>query len=576
MRKSFNRLIAGAISIVVTATVLLIACKKNHIRSGESKKDITSQFFAVNQHTDPLVVSIVQSIQRQDRKRNFINRLVQKAGFARWDKAKVEFKEDKQMIFVPFVQEGKKQTRGILLVKLSGTDTLYHMLYNTQYGQYGFGKEGSEEWKAKDIFSAFILFDKELFGHTEFILSDKRIFNGTDDHPRKVKIADVRTNQEARGSVVLPVTVWVTVIVCGTCQAKNGTGTDSQPFCCNASYYDMSITYWFDDENDEWGWYPPQGGGGGGGGSVAPCPGCNWEDTNPCEVDQYGHILSFCDEYWEPVITQPGFNPLNYDSIGIDDALELVYPCVADMIEDSLPNSNYLAQLAGASVFKDSAFMHLTFDTSTTLTQMIHPTAETETTVAPFLNDDGVTVFSAAVHLNGWYLRNATYEYLVSTILHESMHAIFTMRWGQYLRWKQYGQGTIDSNWIKIHYPSQWYYLTGQNVRLSALQQHEMMAADYMSLYKTIMNQQWNPSANAAVRDSVLNAMGYCGLTETTVWKALPAKGVDTCKYRAIQVCAEKSLNGITYNTNENGVGICRNYGLRYSDSLQLRPNNCH
>ena len=71
----------------------------------------------------------------------------------------------------------------------------------------------------------------------------------------------------------------------------------------------------------------------------------------------------------------------------------------------------------------------------------------------------------------------------------------------------------------------------------------------------------------SALRDSVIKAMNYGGLQETTAWKMLPSQGVDTCKYKNIDVTAGHSLIG-TFS-----VGSCANFTTHYADSLKLRPS---
>jgi hypothetical protein len=210
--------------------------------------------------------------------------------------------------------------------------------------------------------------------------------------------------------------------------------------------------------------------------------------------------------------------------------------------------------------------MHLTFDTSTVLTQQGQVAAITNTNSAQ-IGDDGITHFRATISFNGWYLRYGTKEYMISTIIHEAMHAIFTLRWGQYLEWLQWGPpNAIDSFFIKLHFPIQWYYLRNQAVPLNELQDHEIMGTDYFQMHSNLLSQFWNPNSSPAMRDSVIKAMSYGGITETTAWQLLPSQGIDTCKYKAIQLSSETSATG-----NVTPVG-CSSYNYHYANYLQLRP----
>ena len=267
------------------------------------------------------------------------------------------------------------------------------------------------------------------------------------------------------------------------------------------------------------------------------------------------------------VVQEPFYVDEYDDTIGYSSGLQSIYPNMYHLIHDSLPNANYLAQLAGASVFGDSVYMHLTFDTSTTATlegQAGATTTNTNVTIDPA----GNTHYFATIKFNGWYLRNATKEYKVARVLHEVMHAIFGLRWGQYLVWLQDHSKGVDSFYIKSKFPIYWKYLNNQAVGLSELQEHEIMGSDYSSFFTTIGSQFYNKSAPSYIRDTVLKALGYGGLRQTTVWKMLPSLGIDTCKYRNINLTASESLIG-TYN-----VSGCASFTTHFADSLKLTPGS--
>jgi hypothetical protein len=76
----------------------------------------------------------------------------------------------------------------------------------------------------------------------------------------------------------------------------------------------------------------------------------------------------------------------------------------------------------------------------------------------------------------------------------------------------------------------------------------------------------FNKAASRPVRDTVLKAMGYGGLHETTVWKLLPSKGIDTCKYKGIQIAAEQSATGNIVPTG------CSGHNYHYANDWYMRP----
>jgi hypothetical protein len=147
------------------------------------------------------------------------------------------------------------------------------------------------------------------------------------------------------------------------------------------------------------------------------------------------------------------------------------------------------------------------------------------------------------------------------------MHAVFTLRWSQYEKWLDTHDTIYDSSYIKQHFPIYWYYYTGQPVPSTSLSEHEMMGLDYSTTYQDLLRYFFNPAASTAIRDSVVKALSYGGIQKTTVWKLLPSKGMDTCKYKGIVVAAEKSATG-----NQLPNGCASNYMYHYANDLKLRP----
>lgn len=307
--------------IVYTILVSLIifnACKKHDFGSQiRSDSRIITKFFEHNANIDTTVKAIIESIKRQNDKRNFAVRLTNTAGYPVWNKSKVSIKDEKKQVFIPFVLENGNQTNAVLIARLSGRDTLYHLLYGAAYKKYGFDKKVKDRWTAREIFTAFAIFDKEIFGHEKFTVKDDRLLgsenNDPNNAPANVIMKDSIAEQNARVARIHYFEHTVTWVTCGECNNWAKTMTDE---CCNATYYTDVVVFWYDDGvgggiRGEWGWYPPEGGGGGGG---EPCPGCNWDNTNPCEEQDPNQPQFPCDQDWRPTVNADIFD--YYDEWG--------------------------------------------------------------------------------------------------------------------------------------------------------------------------------------------------------------------------------------------------------------------
>jgi hypothetical protein len=559
------------LSLVMSAGIFYACRKTQEPGTGTKPPKPKEHFFEIPEITDSTVAAIAQTVRRQDEERHLVDKLIDKAGYPLWDKARISSKDqsNEKQIFIPFVQEGKKQTRAMLIVKLKDKDTSFSLLYNSNAAYFPFKSTKPGSWNAKDIFHAFLAFDNAIFGHTKFTVRNGRFVDDTTGSSHTIEILPLNAqipgssnNGANRQQDLYPVTTWVTFITCGLCAFKE-TQVNSVERCCNATYNTVPVTYWFNDANDETTYDLPAGYSENGGAMI--CPGCSWEDTNPCDVTP--PYTQVCDADWQPTLHIPTNNPFDYDTIHVESGLETVFPCIASFIRDSLTNPNLLAQIAGANIFHDSLKVNLSFDTAYQYTSDTSVYTGYTKSNGIFVSPGGETTFRATVYLNPWFLRNGSKEFNISNILHEIMHAAFTLRWAQYQNWLQNHDTPYDSNFIKARFPMYWYATNYGTSPFTPEQDHEIMASDYLEQFKSIMTKFYNPNASTAIRDTVIKALAYHGLHKTTAWKALPSQGIDTCKYKGMEVSAEKASNFQT------PTGCSSTYTYWYSRDLKLRSH---
>ena len=572
---------------------IIVSCKK--LDSDIRKKpfvDKAKEFLTVPASTSPTIKRIAETIKKQNEQTHFLDWFADKFGYAIWNKPHLFLPKGNAqgrtnhvpdtLAFIPLVNEGVDEVHSFLGCEIKEDSVKIRLFRSDRYAAYGKNFQ-LDSLSSETVALECMVLENRIFGHDVFRINVLGLFKDSPTDTSKSRFLFIKDFVDSSKQKSMPhtsgrtsdyyVPMWSTYCVTIGVQGypSPGGGSPPPPSQYAAHSYEVTSCYnvltWV---NIIEGPLEPGGssgtiGTGGGGGSP-------WYEEDPCRTALPGQCGDDMTEGWVYVgeaAQTSNYNVLWCDTIGYSNSLQSMYPCAYYLIHDSLPNVNYLAQLAGTNVFEDSTYMHLTFDTSTTFTTAIDAAGETNASPNIYIDDNGFTHFRATIKLNGWYLRNATKEYKIKVIVHECMHAIFTLRWGQYLRWLNFQQGNIDSFFIKQHFPIHWYYITQQNVPLTELQDHEIMATDYVNFFTSIVGQFYNPSAPSAIKDTVLKAMGYGGLDKTTAWKLLPSMGIDTCKYKNIIMTAAQSLIG-QYSTPG-----CPTFTANYLDSLKL-TTGCH
>lgn len=576
---------------VLSSIIIIDACRKiDYGRHDDKRPDnpvtAANKFFKMSPNTPSYVKKIAEAIRHQNDKKEFVTKFLREIGQPVWDKCPAQFPnakpltgktegggEEDTLVFVPIQLEEDGQVVSFMGALVGEDSVTIRLFRGDKYNGYTGERNAFDELSPELVALQSMVLDYLITpGSDTFRINDLGLYKWSSlwRSSNASRFAFLDTSGGGRGNGINSSSVLV----------QNGYIP-----CVNVSFneYHDVMGYYPPPDNPQLNYVPesycvspsnwvsyihgvnpvvlPVGGGGGGD---------PWYDDNPC-AQMPGGTCGVNGGGWIHVTYNDApYSPYIADTIGYTSALQNTYPCAYNFIKDSLIGSlrpNVLAQLAGGDIFHDSVYMHLTFDTSTVHTQAGQPSATT-TSDSARVDIDGTTHFWAKIKLNGWYLRNGTKEYMVSTIVHELLHAIFNLRWGQYLQWLQWGPpNDIDSNFMKLHYPIYWQNYVINGVPSGQINDHEIMAGDYFSMFSGIVGQFWNPASPQALKDSVLKAMCFGGLTETTAWSLLPSHGMDTCKYRAMQVTAERSLIG-TFNTSG-----CPNFTAHYADSLKLRPS---
>lgn len=283
--------------------IVYTACKKIDYKKEIQSEDVATRFFTIPAGTDPLVISVIGNIKRQNENKKFVNNYVRYAGFPIWNKASISTRTSQRsqrttantVLYIPFAKDSAEFISAILEVWINGTDTTFNTIYHWQYKDYPATPVGDQHyWDKKDFFNLFADFEYSVFNHTKFRIRDKSILGTTYDSVILTRLQKATTPVQRTASVVAE----TTCITWGTCipylhsrQSRAQGGEECY------SYYTQTFctTYYYEISG---GTLPPGGGGGGGGGNP---PGGNPDPwANPCRARPEDNP---CDGSggWEPV-----------------------------------------------------------------------------------------------------------------------------------------------------------------------------------------------------------------------------------------------------------------------------------
>ena len=277
---------------IFVSIVTIISCRKLDLlqeREREPKVDRISKFFDVPTNAGPKVKAIAQSIYRQNQQRNFIDKLIERVGYPHWDKAMVASKEgvnartttdadSSEIVYIPFSIPDSSSTAAVLSVGLnySLTDTLYHMVYPSQYKYYSF--DTTDEWNARTIFQLFTEFDYQMFNQRVINVTDGRILGGKFEDNRQIKRITGSIGGLSQGRTEAMITV------CATYGAFFPARMAANPRTNQEIYFTVCNNFWVDNPNDPGPLSLP--GGGSASGSYTQASGGHWDTIPPCPEER--------------------------------------------------------------------------------------------------------------------------------------------------------------------------------------------------------------------------------------------------------------------------------------------------
>lgn len=163
--------------------------------------------------------------------------------------------KDTSITMIPFSRPSENYINALLLFRTSATDTAYQFLCDWQYSEYGFDT-AQAKWDARNIFHIFSEFEKSVFDHSTFVITDPRIFGDSTVEYLKIELDTSNQLSGGRPTILSPVSICTPYRECQPCYARP-TSLNGDEMCCYPEYGTVCTTFWVDD-----GWTPVSGGQG--------------------------------------------------------------------------------------------------------------------------------------------------------------------------------------------------------------------------------------------------------------------------------------------------------------------------
>jgi hypothetical protein len=174
---------------------------------------------------------------------------------------------------------------------------------------------------------------------------------------------------------------------------------------------------------------------------------------------------------------------------------------------------------------------------------------------------DGIWIFRDKIFLNRLDFTTGSRDYLVSVILHETIHDFIT--WcAMSFHFKKNG---VDTVFLKQHFSGHLDWLTADTFPGEA-QEHIMMSEDFAGIMVRSLYPYTNPQSDSILREKIAESLTWVGLSETPGFKKLT---LDTCYMLNVDVWARNvdASEGI-----EAGCKNCDSTDFGFFRALRLIP----
>jgi hypothetical protein len=283
--------------------VLLFSCRKEQASVSIPQEMVADRFFNEHRTNSTEEKQLIDYLSRLNEKKDFINKTAERIGFPRWDKlVKYSFlsnssgrvasnstgsssKQDSATNYIiPFVRDTQNQVNAVMFIQTDKGDTSISYLCDWQYSKF---RTPAQISQAEDVAIFFMLFDRQVNGHTKFDVLDSALFRKNNKKAFSVSIKNTDSSNTIGFSIYSCTLITVFTIDCplpGNCNGPGGSCDNCPQYCCKADV--IALCDWVQSVNPPPGFVGGGGsgsdvGGGGSGGNDGAAPPSNDDGLRP-------------------------------------------------------------------------------------------------------------------------------------------------------------------------------------------------------------------------------------------------------------------------------------------------------
>jgi hypothetical protein len=582
-------LVAGTAILVILMTP---SCRKIDYNYRHAP-DPSVRFFNIPPGTMPIVQRIAEKMKELNTKEPFIQKLVSRSGFPKWEKSLAYLDSgpsknfgggEDTVVFIPFLTDSLNQVTASLTC-YANEDSIYLRMFNgDEYANYGMDFD-MDRISAERVTLQLMMMETVALGHDSFQVNDGKLFlhdsfkmNNARAGTAKIKIEygcfpEQGTNpgcesgrrRHNKSNIVIlgsGPSCWSVRVNCieeGALRAESLAAPVYLEVC-------TEVTSWRDEVS-----FGPHAvfgqmssGGSGGVGTMFNNSPCYSLIPEECGIRPFG---------WNPIYVSTGgsFDPNAADSVRVDNEILDSFPCVYYLIRDSLYNINRVVQTTMQDFFALNMKNHVYFEINWALNCNSPFNAYTKPHGVRSVVG-GIVHWTDTIQLNPCFLRIASKEKIIQVLLHEPVHAFISWCIKEYKRTTPWGAGEVDSNFLKRHFCIYWEALNAKPYEHET--DHDIMIHNYLRYFSNIIYQYGNKNATPTLRRWVADNLAATGLHLTSAWGNAPG-ATDTCAIYGIDYWSRYHKEGAAPSGTLSLPG-CRTFTTSFRDSIQMqRGDSC-